>query len=166
MNFAYLILRTVINNCFCGNPVLFEQCCQPILAGQKEAKNAEQLMRSRFTAYVAGNFEYILKTYAAKQRTKLSVSELAKSAEGSKWLKLDVLAHRPNTTAAQVEFKAFYKVDSQFFVMHELSDFILEQGKWRYTTGAMQSGSAEFTPQRNSQCLCGSGKKFKKCCGK
>jgi SEC-C motif-containing protein len=50
--------------------------------------------------------------------------------------------------------------------MHELSDFVFEAGKWLYTNGTILKGSGEFTPERNSHCLCGSGKKFKKCCGR
>lgn len=152
--------------CFCGNPLTYEQCCQPIINGKVEAENAEALMRSRFSAYRVKDYRYILQTYASAQRTKLTVSELAENTQDTQWLSLQVLAHYPKKNTAQVEFKAFYQISSTYYVMHELSDFILEAGKWRYTTGVVQKSSGEFTPERNSQCLCASGKKFKKCCGK
>ena len=122
-------------------------------------------MRSRFCAYVIKDYPYIIKTYASAQRTKLIVSEIADSTADTQWLSLQVLAHYPQDNTAQVEFKAFYIVDNSYYVMHELSDFIIETGKWFYTSGTMQRGTGVFTPQRNSQCLCNSGKKFKKCCG-
>jgi SEC-C motif-containing protein len=123
-------------------------------------------MRSRFTAYVIKNYQYILQSYAASQRTKLTLNEFADSAQDTQWLSLQVLNHHSQANTAQVEFKAFYQVGSSYYLMHELSDFVLEAGKWFYTTGVMQKHSGEFTPERNSQCLCGSGIKFKKCCGK
>ncbi|MFT2090894.1 YchJ family protein [Paraglaciecola sp. 2405UD69-4] len=151
-------------NCFCCSHIPFKNCCQPIIAGNKKAKNAEALMRSRFTAYVLQNYLYILHTYAEAQRQQLSIKELSLSAEGTCWLSLDVISHRYEAETAQVEFKAFYRVDNHFYVMHELSDFVLENNCWRYTTGEILKSSGEFTPERNSQCLCGSGKKYKKCC--
>lgn len=153
-----------IKRCFCGNEIAYEKCCQPVIDGQVNAKDAEALMRSRFTAYVEKNYPYILQTYAAKQQIGLSVSQLADSAKDTKWLSLDVLAHHSKQNTAQVEFKAYYQIDGHYYVMHELSDFVFEENKWVYTTGFIQKESGEFAPQRNSQCLCGSGKKFKKCC--
>lgn len=158
----------LLNNksCFCCSDLPFKKCCQPILIGEQKAANAKVLMRSRFTAYVLKDYSYILQTYAEAQRLQLSVKELSQSAQSTQWLSLKVMTHRAELTSAQVEFKAYYKADNCFYVMHELSDFILEKDNWRYTTGEMFKGSGEINPERNSQCLCGSGKKFKKCCGK
>ena len=124
------------------------------------------LMRSRFTAYVIKDYRYILQTYASSQHTNLTVNSLADSAQDTQWLSLQVLAHNTQDNTAQVEFKAFYKIDSCYYVMHEVSDFVFEDRRWLYSKGVMQKYSGEFTPERNSQCLCGSGSKFKKCCGK
>jgi SEC-C motif-containing protein len=158
-------LTTIIKNCFCGNQRTFEKCCQPIISGKINPQNAEQLMRSRFSAYVIEDYPYILQTYASQQRSGLSVRQLADSAQGTQWLNLQVLAHHPQPNTAQVEFKAFYQVDGRYYVVLELSDFKREDDRWCYTTGVIQKDSGEFSPERNSQCLCGSGKKFKKCCG-
>lgn len=153
-------------NCFCGNELPYQQCCQSIIDGKVVAKNAESLMRSRFTAYVIKNYQYILQTYASQQRAKLTVKGLARSAQGIHWLSLHVLNHQAQEKKSQVEFKSYYQIEKSFYVMHELSDFILEAGKWFYTRGEMQKSSGEIIPERNSQCLCNSGKKFKKCCGR
>jgi SEC-C motif-containing protein len=50
--------------------------------------------------------------------------------------------------------------------MHELSDFLLVDDQWFYTTGTMLKETGEYKQERNNACLCSSGKKFKKCCGK
>ncbi|MBU3002715.1 YchJ family protein [Paraglaciecola arctica] len=158
-------MTTTNKNCFCGNKVSFESCCQPIITGQVEAQTAEKLMRSRYSAYVIEDYAYILRTYAFEQRTDLTLNILADSAKDTRWLSLQVLKHLPNTTSAQVEFKAFYKIEQQYFVMHELSDFVMIDNIWLYTSGSILKDSGVFQPQRNSRCLCGSGRKFKKCCG-
>ena len=155
----------MINKCFCGNTLAFEECCQPIIDGKLNAKDAEALMRSRFSAYFINDYQYILKTYTPANRSKLTIKELATSAQDTQWRYLQVLAHQTQKNTAKVEFKAFYKVGDSYFVMHELSGFVFEAGNWLYADGEMQKGSGEYTPERNSQCLCGSNKKFKKCCG-
>ena len=159
-------MTTTIKNCFCGNQFTFKKCCGPIIGGEINAVNAEALMRSRFSAYVLKKYPYILQTYAPTQRSKLSENELADNAQDTHWLTLQVLSHKYQQKTAQVEFKAFYKIGHFYYVMHELSNFIFEQEKWFYTNGVIQKGSGDYTPQRNSQCLCSSGKKFKKCCGR
>jgi SEC-C motif-containing protein len=159
-------LAITIKNCFCGNALVFEQCCQPIISGEVVAENAEALMRSRFSAYCIKNYHYILQTYISSQRKNLTIETLADSAIGIQWLSLQVLDHQTDKSTAIVKFKAFYQADSSYFVMHEISDFLLEGGKWYYSRGAMQKDSGELHPKRNDRCLCASGKKFKKCCGK
>jgi SEC-C motif-containing protein len=134
------------------------------MQGAKPAEHAEALMRSRFSAYKVKNYQYILSTYASPQRAKLSVKILNDSAIDTHWLSLQVLAHQAHDKTSQVEFKALYQLEGQFYLMHELSYFVIEAGKWVYTHGEMQKGSGKLFPQRNSQCLCGSGKKFKQCC--
>jgi|TARA_B110000902_G_scaffold234813_1_gene279682 SEC-C motif-containing protein len=158
-------LTDIDKNCFCGNKLTFERCCQPIINGEVDAINAEELMRSRFTAYVVKNYHYILQTYVSDKRTKLTISKLLDSAQDTQWLSLKVLAHHSQKNTAQVEFKAYYQIHNVYYVMHELSGFIFESGKWVYNSGAIKKGSGVFIPERNSQCLCCSGKKFKKCCG-
>jgi SEC-C motif-containing protein len=122
-------LVATVKNCFCGNKFTFEQCCKPIIDGKVDAINAEILMRSRYSAYVVKNYPYILQTYASTQRTKLSVRKLVDSALDTKWLALQVLDYRYHEKTAQVEFKAIYQIDVQYYVMHELSDFVFEGGK-------------------------------------
>ncbi|KXI29016.1 YchJ family protein [Paraglaciecola hydrolytica] len=150
--------------CPCGKPLTFEQCCQLLLVGKQTAANAEALMRSRFSAYVVEDYAYILATYGPEQRQTLSHADLEQSAVGTKWLRLVVHGASHAGLNAKVEFSAYYQAEQQFFVMHETSDFISENGRWYYTTGLIHKDSGPYMQQRNDLCLCGSGKKYKKCC--
>jgi SEC-C motif-containing protein len=53
--------------------------------------------------------------------------------------------------------------------MNEISRFVKVQNRWFYLDGKVKSvANAEMTVNQglNAPCHCGSGKKFKRCCGK
>jgi SEC-C motif domain protein len=116
-----------------------------------EIQTPEELMRSRYDAFVREDWEYLAKTSVHQTIEELSAPTLIQ------WLKLDVLASIGDT----VEFKAYYRANGSIHVMHEKSTFIKEDGVWKYLEGKLFNSKIE----RNENCPCGSGKKFKKCCG-
>ena len=155
--------------CFCCSNKPYSECCEPKHTGATIAESAQALMRSRYSAYCLSNWAYILKTYSKKQRASLSEQALEVSASGTKWLALSVFppsakAQQSSVTTEQVEFKAYYAVNHKPYLMHETSDFVMEDNEWRYTTGIMHSDSGLLKTGRNDPCFCGSGKKFKQCC--
>lgn len=126
-------------------------------------------MRSRFSAYCLNDWAYILKTYASSQRNTLSEDDLKESAAGTKWLSLLVVPPSVSDSPLssqheRVEFKAFYAIQNKLYLMHETSEFIVEDGEWRYTTGVIHNDTGQIKSGRNDPCICGSGKKFKQCC--
>ncbi|MFT5542698.1 MAG: SEC-C motif-containing protein [Arenicella sp.] len=149
--------------CYCCSGKELSNCCLAIISG-RNAQNPEQLMRSRFSAYMMKNYEYILATYSPPQRPQLSIKELERSAEGIRWLKLDVLEASQSKQLGTVEFVASYYADSDFYYMHEYSYFEKIDEKWFYVKGLSKDKTGKYCPGRNEQCPCGSGKKFKKCC--
>lgn len=110
----------------------------------------EELMRSRYDAFVKKDWQYIADTSVNQ-----TLEDLSESSPIS-WLKLDVI----NAYADVVEFKAFYKINDKIEVLHEKSNFIKVDGKWKYKDGELY----ESKISRNEECPCGSGKKYKKCC--
>lgn len=150
--------------CFCSSNKEFSQCCEPLLFGEQLACDPEQLMRSRFSAYKTANYRYILATYANQQKQDLDITSLKSSAVGTNWLSLEIISSNHRTDHGQVEFKAYYQADNQYYVLHEVSDFILEENQWKYTEGKILSDDLPLKIGRNDPCPCGSAKKFKKCC--
>jgi len=112
----------------------------------------EDLMRSRYEAFVKMDGEYLSRTTTQKTSTDMS------SYKNIQWLRLDVLNAYDNV----VEFKAFYSEDGEMQVLHEKSIFVEVDGEWKYDSGEMFAAKIE----RNDICPCGSGKKYKKCCVK
>ncbi|TRY30049.1 YchJ family protein [Aliiglaciecola sp. M165] len=151
------------SECPCKSGQLFDLCCKPFLDRTTYPPSPEQLMRSRYSAYQQSDYQYIYDTYAKEQQKAISVKEISKSSAGSSWLNLIII----NTFETdKVEFKAIYKEAKQFFMLHENSTFLKEDGFWRYRDGIIFEDSGLLKPGRNDNCPCGSGKKFKKCCGR
>jgi len=117
--------------CHCGSGEAFALCCQPYLIGDALPTIAEQLMRSRYSAYVIGNEAYILKTWHQSTRPE----HLDLQSNHTAWFRLkvvDEVAGRINDSEGLVEFIAFYKINGKAHMMHEKSRFIKEGNRWFY----------------------------------
>ena len=142
--------------CICGKNKEFENCCQPIIKMDKKPLTAEELMRSRYSAYVIGDADYIIYSTTKENRYVDDIELIKEFSSSVEWLKLEVL----ESTQDQVEFKAYYRDKEGIKILHEKSNFIEEDGIWKYKDGELYNSKV----QRNESCPCGSGKKFKKCC--
>ena len=49
-----------MDKCPCGSELSYAECCEPVIKGEKAAETAEQLMRSRYSAYVKTEIDYLL----------------------------------------------------------------------------------------------------------
>ncbi len=160
-----------MNACPCGSGQPYETCCEPIIAGAP-APTAEALMRSRYTAYVKHAFDYLRKSLSAAQQKDFSAADTQRWAEHSEWLGLKILRTEnggPTDETGVVEFSARYRADNEEFEHVETALFGREESRWVYT-GQKPAPSATVRyekpqPGRNDPCPCGSGKKYKKCCG-
>ncbi|WP_371185352.1 YchJ family protein [Thalassotalea maritima] len=156
------------NLCPCGSNRPFSECCSPIIDGLLKPNHSEALMRSRYTAYVLGNAQYVADTYASSKQADNSVDDISDWMKQTKWLKLEVIATEEDNHATQqyVEFKAYYLHQSELCVMHEKSRFVIESEHWRYIDGDIIEHNVIKKIGRNEDCPCLSGKKLKRCCGK
>jgi len=137
--------------CPCGSNKMFADCCQAIIANDS-ANSAEQLMRSRYSAFVLGNAPYLLKTWHPD--TRPHDFQLGQS----RWLGLTI--HHADTNT--VSFSAAFHSGNKGMMLKETSRFVCMDGRWRYIDG----DCTVTTMKRNDLCFCGSGVKYKKCCAK
>jgi len=159
-------------SCHCGHERSFEQCCEPLILGHHQASTAEGLMRSRYSAFVERNMDYILKTHDPSTRAEVDMEGNARWASQARWDSLEIKSVEqgtPEDSVGQVEFIAHYQIEGKSESHHELSQFRKEKGQW-YFVGGKVLGLETFVRDqpklgRNDPCSCGSGKKFKKCCG-
>lgn len=119
-------------NCYCGNLVSFQNCCDPFINGTQKARSAEQLMRSRYSAYCTQAADYLVQTTHKSTRKFHKKSDILSWSKANKWLKLEIV----ESTQTTVEFKAYYSnglLGDE--VHHEKSTFIFEDGSWFYVDG-------------------------------
>ena len=147
-------------HCPCGQGS-YAACCQPLHAGLAQAQSAQQLMRSRYSAFAKQEIDYIVKTTALGQQPALDVPAIADWSKSNRWLRLEIIQanEKLDKTHAQVEFKAYYHDGQQAQAHHEVSHFVRQGGAWYFLdpTAALQTGMKQ-------PCICASGKKFKQCC--
>lgn len=148
-------------NCPCQSGKGYDLCCGRFISHKTLAENAELLMRSRFTAFTLNNNDYILQTWHPDFRP--ANLQLEKNI---KWIKLDILGFSEQDATAIVEFEARLLEAGCVNALHEESRFVRERGRWYYTSGeVMEPSFKPWKPGRNEYCPCGSGKKYKRCCG-
>ncbi len=155
--------------CLCGSQLDSDRCCALLHSGEESAATAETLMRSRFTAYAQHNAAYLLATWDSGKRP----DGIDFSKEGDvEWTRLEILGKKKGGEKDHkgiVEFKAYYLLDGDEYAMHEISRFVKHDGLWFYLDGVVKSVAKVGQPVnqgKNAPCPCGSGKKFKRCCGK
>lgn len=119
-------------NCPCRSGLQYQHCCQPYHLKMKPAPTAEALMRSRYSAFVVADADYLSETTHITKRKGNSKDAYLKSTKDTKWVKLEIVSSSFDT----VEFKAYYlNKRFQTEVLHEKSNFRLEDGKWYYVDG-------------------------------
>ena len=158
--------------CPCQSGAKYNQCCEPLITGKKHATTAEQLMRARYTAYTQIEMGFIEKTHDPKSRADIDMQGSREWAESTNWQGLEIVATQQggvDDETGTVEFKATFLTDEGPQIHHELSLFRKQGGVWFYHDSVQPKGQTVVRAQpkvgRNDLCPCGSGKKFKKCCG-
>lgn len=151
----------LLDICPCGNDLPYDACCGPTHRG-RPAASAEALMRSRYTAYCLGLIDYLVATTLPTQQSQLDVAAMAKWSRESNWLGLELeQATDTGNDRAQVTFTAHWAdPDGSRHQHQEHSDFVRKAGQWYFIDPNHRPEAG-----RNTPCPCGSGKKFKRCCG-
>ena len=161
-----------MSHCYCGSDQPFEACCQPVLLGDRAAPTAEALMRARYSAYQTNNIGFLGDSLHPDHRHDWDEPATRRWAENAHWLGLEILATEGGGESDElgtVEFIASYKEKGVLKRHHEISRFRKERGRWYYVDGRLPKPETVKRTQpkvgRNDPCPCGSGKKYKKCCG-
>jgi SEC-C motif domain protein len=159
--------------CICGVGESTETHCGPIIKGERDADTAEALMRSRYAAYALGEVDYILNSLHPEHRQDVDRAATEAWSKNAKWHSLEIVkteAGAASDDRGKVEFIAKFDIRGVPQVHHELADFAKYNGHWYFVDGETIGPKPVVRegPRigRNDPCPCGSGKKYKKCCGK
>ncbi|MEW5745172.1 MAG: YchJ family protein [Nitrospirota bacterium] len=161
-----------MDTCPCGSNTAYDACCRPLIQGERPAETAEQLMRSRYSAYVKKELEYIFASLHPGHRSDYDARSTRAWAESAQWHGIEIVktvGGGPDDHEGQVEFVVTYSEDGTAREHHELSTFEKEAGTWYFVSGKTIPPKPVVRPApkvgRNDPCSCGSGRKYKKCCG-
>ncbi|HER27286.1 MAG TPA: hypothetical protein ENI69_09280 [Rhodospirillales bacterium] len=159
-----------MTNCTCGSERSFDDCCGPILAGTAP-QTAVALLRSRYTAFAMANTDYLVATLTEDLRLSFDRIEAESTAADAQWKGLTirtVTGGGVDDPSGSIEFVAKFSLRGEARIHHELSQFKRVDGRWLCAGGENNPKSPPVSVLkigRNDPCSCGSGKKFKKCCG-
>lgn len=120
-------------------------------------------MRSRYSAYASQQYQYVLNTYTVATRPAVNAQQLAEDNQSTRWLALEVINTTSDKDIGTVDFIAYFVENEQLLQLAEHSRFVMSDGKWRYVNGDIKAHGV-VKKGRNETCVCGSGKKFKRCC--
>jgi len=156
--------------CPCDSHLEYKTCCQPYLSGKAAPDTAEALMRSRYTAYVKQDIDYLSKTHHPQTRHEFDPEAAKEWSEKSSWKGLEIKSVQQGASKDDegfVEFIAHYEMDDQPTDHYEIGQFKKLDGQWYFFDGKTpRDPYIRSAPKvgRNDPCPCGSGKKSKKCC--
>ncbi len=122
-------------DCPCGSGISYAQCCLNFLSGRAKPSTAEQLMRSRYTAFYFRNTDYLFGTHHPDTRSPRLRKELQSVVHNIMWRSLNVLAVVKGTKDdknGKVEFECTYHQDGELHEFYEKSRFKRYKGDWKY----------------------------------
>ena len=130
-------------------------------------------MRARYASYVTGDVDF-LRSSATKAVQAEFDEEASKAwSAAAKWHGLEIIRTERGGAGDDdgvVEFRALYTANGEFCNHHEVSQFVREGDGWKFADGELvgEKPIVREEPKvgRNDLCPCGSGKKYKKCCGR
>lgn len=148
-------------HCPCCSGLEYSLCCQPWLNGEAIPDTPQALMRSRYTAYARHNADYLIETWHPSCEPERFRQSLEQSFTATRWLSLQIneaVAPGESDEGFVTFFARFAENQRESFI-HERSRFLRLAQRWYYIDGTYPETG------QNDRCPCGSGKKFKKCCG-
>ena len=143
------------------------------MAGERVAATAAELMRARYTAYAVCDVDFLYKSSGPEVQAEFDEKSSREWSKSATWQGLEICDTEKggaDDSEGYVSFIARYSVKDQACEHRERSYFKRIGGAWRFIDGQVDTGEPwrreEPKIGRNDPCPCGSGKKYKKCCGK
>lgn len=156
--------------CPCGSNTSYQDCCGRFIEHRALPATAEELMRSRYTAFTQNNFDYLDETSHTEASQPNDTQSNRDLISNFKWVGLEIVQKEMGTESdveGYVDFIARYQAGNNEHAIREKSLFKKDGDRWLYVNGKSLALPKKNTPKvgRNDPCPCGSGKKYKKCCG-
>lgn len=128
--------------CPCTSKQSYDRCCGPYHAGSRLPETAEQLMRSRFSAYALGKADYLIATRPEAKRPEENREELAAYCKSVQAVSLKIVGKEKggkNDDTGLVTFHASLQSNGRRTLHIETSTFARENGRWVYVDGVVKN---------------------------
>lgn len=134
--------------CPCGSGLPYAQCCGPCHDGSRPARTAEALMRSRYSAFVRRDYDYLIASLAPEKRPAANELEadrqdFLEQQKNIHWQALRILETRKGKRKdrqGHVLFEAVFTEQEQTLTLRENSRFRQAGGHWYYVDGDVEMG--------------------------
>ena len=125
--------------CACCSGKMYEMCCHVFISGIIQPMTAEQLMRSRYTAYTLCDVSYIIHTTHPSTRGQYNLKAIKEWATSRIWKKLEIISTNKGISTdsiGHVEFKAYYSdSEDQNHIHQEYTTFEKIGANWFFVEG-------------------------------
>ena len=127
--------------CDCGSLKDYGVCCGRFIDGHESAASAEALMRSRYTAFVRKNMDYIKETHDPQTKDQFDLASTKDWAHSVDFKSLEILRAEEAGNKAVVEFRAIFQdiATKNQTIHHEVSKFRKQKGIWFFREGKVTS---------------------------
>lgn len=125
-------------NCPCGHSKKYMDCCGAMHHGLRETSSAQELMRSRYTAFTLGLGDYLMHSWYSEKRPMEQKVAIEKWAKSVTWKGLNILEYTKGGSEdaeGSVQFEAHFEEGGELDCIQENSGFVREKGRWVYFEG-------------------------------
>ncbi|ACZ21203.1 uncharacterized conserved protein [Sanguibacter keddieii DSM 10542] len=125
--------------CPCGTGRLAAACCAPVHSGEEPARTAEALMRSRYSAFAAGDVDHLLASW--HPQTRPADLELDPDTVWTRLRVLETVDGGETDDTGTVAFRAHSRHDGERSTQTEVSRFVRSDDdarRWLYLDAVEQ----------------------------
>ncbi|MBV7295742.1 SEC-C domain-containing protein [Corynebacterium sp. TAE3-ERU12] len=126
-------LLTDADPCPCDTNKKYGQCCGPFHREEQRPPTPLDLMRARYSAYVAHEADFIWRTWHPQRRPELVTFDPHVRWQGLEIL--DVVGGHDGEREGIVEFRAHYTDQVGPAMLWERSTFMMRGKRWMYVDG-------------------------------
>ena len=119
--------------CPCGSERNYRDCCELFHSGEQLPDTVEALMRSRYSAFVVGDDDYLLESWHP-----LTSPDQLDLSDNPDWVQLQIISNEQDGDQGRVHFRAFYREGRQLECLVEHAEFRKVNGRWLYLRGDIQ----------------------------
>ncbi|MGZ3769913.1 MAG: YchJ family protein [Bdellovibrio sp.] len=131
--------------CPCGSEKNYKDCCEVYHLETASAATAEALMRARYSAFAKNQMQFLRDTTDPQTLETIDDEANKEWSLRAQFKKLEIVHSEEKGTKGIVEFKAFYAVDDEDYIHHEVSTFRKQGGVWFFKSGKIKPNKSEST---------------------